>query len=76
VPILLIHGEQDDFVPCDMSREIFSANPDAVTLQTFPNAGHGLSYMSDPVRYEQTTVDFFRNIPKLKEYMERDKNDH
>lgn len=76
VPILLIHGEQDDFVPCDMSREIFRANPDAVTLQTFPNAGHGLSYMSDPVRYEQITVDFFRNIPKLKEYMERDKNDH
>ena len=27
VPVLLIHGEADGFVPCEMSREIAAANP-------------------------------------------------
>ena len=51
VPILLIHGEADDLVPCAMSREIAAANPALVELHTFPGAGHGLSYLADTQRY-------------------------
>ena len=54
VPILIIHGEDDRFVPCDMSREIYLANPEKITLVTFPHAGHGVSYIEDPKGYERT----------------------
>lgn len=60
VPILVIHGEDDRFVPCEMSREIQAAAPDLVRLETFPNAGHALSYMLDPMRYRRVTEDFLR----------------
>ena len=52
VPILLIHGEDDRFVPCDMSRAIAAANPEKIEFYTFPGAGHGLSCLVDMPRYE------------------------
>lgn len=52
VPILLIHGEDDRFVPCDMSRAIAAANPEMIEFHTFPGAGHGLSCLVDMPRYE------------------------
>lgn len=51
LPILLIHGEADDFVPEYMSREIYEASGGNVEYHTFPGAGHGASYMSDLSRY-------------------------
>ena len=53
VPVLLIHGEADLFVPCDMSREIYAACKSPITLETFPEAGHGISYILDSERYER-----------------------
>ncbi len=50
VPITIIHGEADTFVPADMSRELKKANP-AIDLQLFPDAHHGISYMKDKPRY-------------------------
>lgn len=58
VPILLIHGEDDRFVPCEMSEAIRQANPDAITRYTFPNAAHGNSYMYDTERYRKLVLDF------------------
>lgn len=66
VPILLIHGEDDRFVPCDMSRQIAACCASPVTVHTFPGAGHGLSYMVDPLRYERIVYDFLQTIPALK----------
>lgn len=53
VPILLVHGEEDDFVPCYMSEKIYSANPKMITFETFPNAAHGVSFLVDTERYEK-----------------------
>lgn len=53
VPILLLHGEDDRLVPCDMGRVIAAAAPKTVELHTFAHAGHGLSCPTDPVRYER-----------------------
>ena len=64
VPILLIHGTGDKFVPCDMSREIHAANPDMITLVTIPDAGHGLCYMTEPKMYEDAMQEFFARILK------------
>ena len=60
IPILLIHGEDDRFVPVDMSLEIRSACCGPAMLATFPGAGHGLSYLTDPQRYHAIYKDFFR----------------
>ncbi len=59
VPILILHGEADRFVPCDMSRKIQASNPEMVTLETFPDAAHGISYILDPERYGKITKEFF-----------------
>ena len=62
VPILLLHGEDDRYVPCDMGRKIAAANPKMVELHTFPHAGHGLSFLIDRPRYEQLTRAFLARI--------------
>ena len=62
VPILLIHGEDDRYVPCDMGRRIAAANPGMVELHTFPKAGHGLSFLIDRPRYEQITRAFLKRV--------------
>ena len=60
VPVLLIHGEEDKFVPAAMSEEIRAANPDLVERYTFPSAVHGVSYFSDPDRYIAIVRDFIK----------------
>jgi len=62
VPILLLHGTDDKFVPYDMSLEIQAANPNMITLITIPNAGHGLCYMTEPAIYEEAMQNFFKQI--------------
>lgn len=62
VPILIIHGEGDRYVPCDMSRTIQAANPEKITLVTIPEAGHGLCYMTAPDIYENAMLEFFKKI--------------
>ena len=59
-PILIIHGEADDFVPPEMSDEIRRANPELVERHTFPGAGHGVSYFADPERYLAIVRDFIK----------------
>lgn len=59
VPIRIFHGEDDRFVPCEMSKEIIDACTSTNKKRvTFPEAGHGLSYMVDPERYEKEFEEF------------------
>ena len=69
VPILLIHGEDDRLVPCQMSEHIRAACGARVTVHTFPNAGHGLSHMSDPRRFERVVFDFLNDIPAISPFI-------
>ena len=69
VPVLLIHGQADGFVPCDMSREIFDACPTPKMRVTFPDADHGISYIIDPEGYGEAVRRF------LTEYVHLDKED-
>lgn len=59
VPVLMFHGEDDAFVPCDMSRENFDACASRKKLVTVPGAGHGLCIMFDPEIYRATMTEFF-----------------
>ncbi len=58
VPVLLIHGEDDRFVPCAMTRENFDACGAEKYLFTVPGAGHGLSCMLDYPGYCRAVADF------------------
>ena len=59
VPVILFHGEADDFVPCDMSRANYDACAARKKLITIPGAGHGLSYAVEPERYLEELYAFF-----------------
>lgn len=50
IPILFIHGNGDDFVPCDMSVELYGACGSEKELVIIEGAGHGLAY---PVNKEE-----------------------
>ncbi len=60
LPILLIHGEDDRFVPCDMSKEIYNACNSEKLLVTIPTAGHGICSLVDTEQYEQVFRNFVR----------------
>jgi len=63
LPVLLIHGETDRYVPCTMSRKNFSVCGSAVKeLVVIPDAGHGLSVYRDPETYHRAVTDFCRKI--------------
>ena len=59
IPVFFVHGEDDDFVPCDMSRAVYEACPSRKTLLIVPGAGHGLAYPVDPKGYLSALGAFF-----------------
>ena len=58
VPILFIHGLDDDFVPCDMSKRSFEACVSDKRAIFVEKAGHGESYLIDNKLCESTLKDF------------------
>lgn len=58
IPIIFIHGETDDFVPCDMSRANYNACTAPKKLFTVAEAGHGMSYLLDNVGYFNALKEF------------------
>lgn len=59
VPVVFIHGESDDFVPCEMSRLNYAACTARKAILTVPGAGHGLSFPVAPEEYLGALRDFF-----------------
>lgn len=62
IPILIIHGADDNFVPAEMSEKIAAANPKMVRRFTIPGADHALSYMVDTPRYRKLVMDFLAEV--------------
>ncbi len=58
LPIIFFHGERDDYVPCDMSRDLHAACKAPKALLTVPGAGHGLCYIIDREGYVSTLQKF------------------
>lgn len=61
VPILIIHGEADSFVPHEMS-DIVESNPKMVTRYTIPGADHGISYLVDTEKYQALVTAFVKTV--------------
>jgi pimeloyl-ACP methyl ester carboxylesterase len=51
VPILLMHSDDDGFVPPTASRALAEARPDIVTFEAFTGAGHTRLWNYDPARW-------------------------
>lgn len=58
IPILIIHGDDDRFVPCTMSEKVQQANPKMVTRYLVPTAGHGIAYLVDTPFYTEKACEF------------------
>lgn len=59
IPVIFFHGEDDDFVPCEMSKANFNACSSKKRLVTVPKAAHGLSYPVAPESYLTALKEFF-----------------
>ena len=62
IPVLFIHGDEDSFVPCDMSRRNYQACAGRKELEIFSGAEHGMSYLADTERYRKIVIDFCESV--------------
>lgn len=58
LPILFIHGSDDDFVPCSMVYPLFEACPGEKDLYVVDGAGHGQALAFDPDAYFERVFAF------------------
>ena len=58
VPILFIHGEKDDFIPPEHSRQLKEATAGPAELHLIPGAPHAMSAIWAPEVYRQYVAGF------------------
>ena len=58
VPVLLIHGLSDDFVPSYMTQQGFDACNGSKELLLVNGAGHGTSFLVDREGYTKCVISF------------------
>lgn len=58
IPVLLFHGEDDLYVPCGMSREIYDNCRAEKQILTVKGAGHGMSFHVNREEYVELTERF------------------
>ena len=62
IPVLFIHGEDDRFVPCEMSRKNHAACHSQKQIVTVKAAAHGISYLIDQNTYRTAVTDFVSKV--------------
>ena len=60
VPVLMIHGMADDFVPYTMTRQAYEACTSEKQLLLVADASHGVSFLKDPVGYTSAVFYFLK----------------
>ena len=60
IPVMLVHGADDHFVPLEMTYENYAACASPKKLFIVPGADHGMSYFMDREGYEAAGLDFWR----------------
>lgn len=64
IPILLIHGAEDNFILPDHSERMKEAAKGYAELRLIPGAGHALSILTEPEMYKRYVEDFLsRRFP-------------
>ncbi|KTR87696.1 alpha/beta hydrolase [Microbacterium testaceum] len=59
-PVLILHSDDDGFVPSDASHALAAARPDLVTLETFEVARHTKLWNYDETRFTRVIQDWVR----------------
>ena len=62
VPVLFIHGTDDNFVPIEMTYENYKACVSEKRLFVVPGAEHGMSYLVDKDGYETAVKRFWNDL--------------
>jgi len=65
VPVLFIHGAEDSFVPVSMTYENYQACSAPKELLIVPGAEHGMSYMVEQKKYEETMRSFWAQCEEM-----------
>lgn len=66
LPVLLVHGTDDGFVPCEMTRQGYEACIGDKEMFLVEGAEHGLSFLKDSVRYKKKVIAFLdRNLEAI-----------
>ncbi len=66
LPILMVHGTDDDFVPCEMTKEGYSVCTGPKKLLLAEGADHGTSFLVARERYTKMILDFLKETLVLK----------
>ena len=70
IPILYIHGDDDRFVPCEMSRLAHKHTKSPTQIVIVKGAAHGMSYYYDTDLYKTSVCEF------LEKYIENRGNEN
>ena len=60
LPVLLVHGVDDGFVPCDMTRQAYEACAGNKEMFLVEGADHGVSFLIDRPGYTQRVIRFLK----------------
>ncbi|MCW4459583.1 S9 family peptidase [Microbacterium sp. MPKO10] len=63
-PVLILHSDDDGFVPSDASHGLAEARPDLVTLASFDTARHTKLWNLDADRWARTIRDWLDTLPR------------
>lgn len=58
LPVLMIHGSSDNFVPCQMTKDGYDACTGEKELLIVQRAGHGVSFLVDKQTYTTRVIAF------------------
>lgn len=61
-PILFIHGAEDDYVPKEMSEEMYNVKPGVKDLYIAANANHVQAYINNPELYIEKVYKFINLV--------------
>lgn len=62
VPVIFAHGENDHFVPVEMTLQNYEACASAKMLLIVPGADHGMSYYVAKDDYERKVKEFWKEF--------------
>ena len=62
IPVLLFHGDDDEWVPVEMSDYIASRRTKNFTYMRYENVGHNTAWNADPQKYKDALSTFLKSL--------------